>query len=184
MSLTEQIHPALIDSCTEFFDAKSFTYNLCNGMTEKSDFLSHKFTALLAEAIEADKDAKRSLTKMGINDPQARIRKFYQCNYSAFDKHPDITKDGQLGPREYVPCSLREGGCSFENKLCRNPQNLTNREMQVAKRIARGNYDMEICSELSISENTLRNHKNNIEEKIERKGKSAIANWIGENNLL
>lgn len=100
MSHLEQIHPALIDSCTEFFDAKSSTYNLCNGMTEKTDFLSHKFARLLAEEIEKHPKAKKALLKLGINDQAARLRKFYQCNYSAFDNQPDITKDGKLGPRE------------------------------------------------------------------------------------
>jgi DNA-binding CsgD family transcriptional regulator len=183
MNILEHVHPALIDSCTEFFNTEKDTYDLCNGLAKKTNSLSQLFTQLLKEELDNDPQAQKSLTKLGIIEPAARIRKFYDCNYSAFDLNPDITKDGKLGPREYVPCILREGGCKFENKLCRNPLSLTNREMQIAKRIALGHMDTQICYELFISENTLRNHKNRIEFKIGRKGKPAIASWVEKNNL-
>jgi DNA-binding CsgD family transcriptional regulator len=184
MSTLEQIHPALIDSCTEFFDAKNNTYHLCNGMTEKSNILSQTFSRLLEKELDSDLKAQKSLTQMGITEKLARVKKFYDCNYSAFDNHPDITKDGALGPREYVKCGLREGICAYENKLCRNPMSLSNRETQIGKRIALGDGDTKICIELFISENTLRNHKNSIEFKIDRKGKTAIAGWFIENKIV
>lgn len=182
MSLTKQIQPALFNGSHEFFSVGIDKRKLCNGLSESIHILSHNFTVLLADELRKDLKAQKSLTKLGLTKESDRIQKFYECNYSAFDAHPDITEDGELGPREYVQCAMREGACPFENKLCRNPMNLTNRETQVAKRIARGHMDIEICSELFMSGHTLRNHKNKIESKIGRKGKPAIASWV-ENYL-
>jgi DNA-binding CsgD family transcriptional regulator len=181
MNIDQAIQPALFNESQEFFVVATHTRKLCNGTSEVIHTLSQKFTALLSEELSRDIKAQRSLDKLGIKDQSARIQKFFECNYSAFDKHPDITEDGKLGRREYVQCGQREGICPYENKLCRNPLGLTNRETQIAKRIARGDQYTQIAVELFISSHTLRNHKDSIEAKINRKGNPAIASWVQDN---
>lgn len=177
------IQPAFSDGSFEFFDAGSCTYELTNGSFTPIVQLPAKFYSLLQEQLHSDKTAQRGLDKLGITDPEERIVKFYKCNYSESDEHPDINEKGKLGPREFVKCFERTD-CIAQNELCRFPAGLSKREMQVARRIALGQMDAQICYELEITQNTLRNHKNNIEQKIGATGKVAIGVWAVKNNIV
>lgn len=170
------LQPALLDSSEEFFSNMNSDHKLCNGSVNHVQLLPYHFTLLLKQKLSADKPAQKGLDILGITNEPDRVQKYYDCNYSAFDKHPDICLQGMLGPVEYVSCLYR-GSCEAESKLCKNPCGLSNREMEIAKRISLGQQDMQITMELFIAQDTLRNHKNNIETKIGKKGKPAIAAW-------
>ncbi|RYD77412.1 MAG: LuxR family transcriptional regulator, partial [Sphingobacteriales bacterium] len=121
--------------------------------------------------------------KLGIQEEKQRVEKFFDCNYSAFGGDADVTHCGKLGDREVVKCDQRDS-CQFEGKLCKLPNRLTKREAQIARAIAKAMMDAEITADLFISQNTLRNHKNNIENKIGQTGKIAIAVWTEKVGLI
>jgi len=158
----------------EFFIIDDKIAHLTNGETVFIEDLTEQFKDLLQEELNRDLPAQKALIKLGITDPKEALNKFFHCNYSGFNSTPDITSCGKLGPREYIPCTERNI-CLAEGQLCKFPRQLTRREMQVASEVARGNPDKMICQDLNIDQNTLRNHKNNIEFKIQQKGKVAIA---------
>ncbi len=61
---------------------------------------------------------------------------------------------------------------------------LTAREMQVLKQVARGQSNREIAEELYISENTVKNHLRNMLEKLQMKSRMEAAMYAVRSNLL
>ncbi len=61
---------------------------------------------------------------------------------------------------------------------------LTNRELQVLKQVARGQSNKEIAEELFISENTVKNHIRNMLEKLQMKSRMEAAMYAVRSNLL
>ncbi len=172
---TPTLLPGLVDKHTEFFDhmgsdhmVKDGSVNICNGFP-------HFFEVLLDTAIANDPMVQKGLELLEITGTDERRMKFYDCNYSACDNAPDVTATGELGPREYVACPNR-GTCVAEGKLCRLPYGFTKRERDVVREIGLGLLDKEICQRLAISQDTLRNHKDNAAAKagIERKASLAV----------
>lgn len=62
-------------------------------------------------------------------------------------------------------------------------QNLSKREKQIVKLIAKGQTDKEIAKNLSISPATVKTHRHNIIQKLQLKNKAAIAQFATENGL-
>lgn len=60
---------------------------------------------------------------------------------------------------------------------------LTPREMEIAKLIAHGKSNRDISKLLYITEGTVRNHITNILSKLELKGRTQIAIYIGNNGI-
>lgn len=61
---------------------------------------------------------------------------------------------------------------------------LTQREMQVLRHVARGQSNREIAEELHISENTVKNHIRNMLEKLQMKSRLEAAMYAVRQNLL
>ncbi|HEX8607323.1 MAG TPA: LuxR C-terminal-related transcriptional regulator [Pedobacter sp.] len=172
---------ALINSSTEFFTKDGIHYKTSNGSTEQLDTFPVEFYNLLLEKLKTDNDAQKGLQKLGVESEEEKVHKYYECNYSHFHGNSDISACGtELGCREYGPCSQR-GNCLAHGELCRIPCGLTRRQVEVCRRITIGEKDANICSDLFISQDTLRSHKNNIEDKIGGRGKVNIAVWSIKN---
>lgn len=165
---------ALIDSSEEFFLVGSQKAKLSDGQVTYIEVLPDYFKMLLADKLSIDKVAQKGLDLMEIDDHDRRIEAYFNCNYSSYDGTADVTPSGKLGLPEFVPCPSRET-CKGEGLCCKFPYNLSRVQVKVAKRVGRGMMDAEICHELGITQNTLRNHKNAIEIKIGMTGKIAIA---------
>lgn len=117
------------------------------------------------------------LTKWHIFDHIGQIKQFLKCNASVADATPDI-KDGVFRG-EYVACAFR-GKCQFEGKLCTSVntadgKHLTFSEMRITSHIRAGLFDKEIAEACGISINTVKVHKQNIQEKLGVERKTMIA---------
>lgn len=167
--------PGLIDSHTEFFDHHEVAYQVFAGTVQEASVLPEQFKHLIQLEIRSNPNIRLGLFRLGIEDEDSSITKVYKCNYSACDNHPDIDANGNLGPREYVSC-VERGQCPAEGLLCKIPFGLTKRQRDVVREIGRGLLDKEICDKLSISQDTLRNHKDQAAAKagIERKTSLAV----------
>lgn len=62
--------------------------------------------------------------------------------------------------------------------------NLTARELQVLRLVARGQSNRQIAEELFISENTVKNHIRNMLEKLQMKSRMEAAMFAVRSNLL
>jgi DNA-binding CsgD family transcriptional regulator len=177
------IPPFFTNQSQEYFVIEESINRMTNGHIEQVTSLPIEFYELLLKELSNDKEAQEGLNKMGVTNEKDRIYQYFKCNYSAYDSIPDIDATGQLGAKEYVSCSRREN-CPGEGLACKAPSALSRRQIQIVKRIGAGQMDAEICSDLKISIHTLRNHKNNIEKKIGRTGKIAIAVWSVEQKIV
>jgi DNA-binding NarL/FixJ family response regulator len=61
---------------------------------------------------------------------------------------------------------------------------LTQRELQVLRHVAKGQSNREIAEELFISENTVKNHIRNLLEKLQMKSRMEAAMYAVRENLL
>ena len=61
---------------------------------------------------------------------------------------------------------------------------LTARELQVLRHVAKGQSNREIAEELFISENTVKNHRRNLLEKLQMKSRMEAAMYAVRSNLL
>lgn len=178
-----QLLSTLVHNGTEYFTAGKVRHAINEGKIQVINHFPIEFYNLLLAELKADSNALRSLAKMGITNEREMVEHFFDCNYSAFGGDADVNHNGELGDREVVKCDIRDN-CPYEGKLCQLPNNLTRREAQVTRSIAKAMMDAEITADLFISQNTLRNHKNNIENKIGKTGKIAIAVWAEKVGLI
>lgn len=72
----------------------------------------------------------------------------------------------------------------LEKKMSKHPDNLTRREMEVLKLLARGMFNKEIADLLSISEKTVKNHVSNIFKKINVSDRTQAAVYAIKNNYI
>ena len=61
---------------------------------------------------------------------------------------------------------------------------LTARELQVLRHVAKGQSNREIAEDLFISENTVKNHIRNLLEKLQLKSRMEAAMYAVRSNLL
>ncbi|MFE9657319.1 response regulator [Micromonospora sp. NPDC006431] len=61
---------------------------------------------------------------------------------------------------------------------------LTDREIELIKRLARGRTNQEIAHELFISLSTVKAHVANIQDKLQLRNRTEIAAWAWENRLV
>jgi DNA-binding NarL/FixJ family response regulator len=61
---------------------------------------------------------------------------------------------------------------------------LTNREIELVKRLARGRTNQEIAQELFVSLSTVKAHVANIQDKLQLRNRTEIAAWAWENRLV
>lgn len=174
---------ALFSTSKEFFKNGESLYMLFNGSVTELKELPSDYYKLLKQKIDLDKNAQKGLDILRIFSENERVYQFFECNYASFDPACDVLRHGQLGATEFVDCSKRDV-CKAQGFLCTIPAGLSRRELQVARRIALGEMDAQICAELEITQSTLRNHKNNIELKIGSTGKIAIGVWAVKNKIV
>lgn len=178
----QNICQSLLDTSQEFFEANTIDYKLTNGIVSRLKRLPSQFLNLISAEVALDLKSHLGFKKLKITDEYQRLHKYYRCNYSLYSNNPDISIGGSLGVKEFVNCKQR-GHCAAEGLICKFPCGLTKRQAQISNRIANGQSDCQICSELFISQNTLRSHKNSIETKTGCAGKVSIGVWATESNL-
>jgi two-component system NarL family response regulator len=83
------------------------------------------------------------------------------------------------GGRRYIP---REIAARLAERMMRTE--LTSRELEILKMLARGPTNKQIASALSISENTVRNHVNSIIEKLEVSDRTEAATSAIQRGLI
>ncbi|KAA8483732.1 regulatory LuxR family protein [Arcticibacter tournemirensis] len=172
--INHSIPAALVTKAVEFFIDDEEVKCLCMGMVYSFNEFPSWILSIVKKDMRRNKDAVNALVQWGIIDEMEQIRYYIALRYGAFDNAADIDENGFIQAPEYV-ISGKELLTPLKELLSdriRLPYGrLTRREMQVLKEIGLGLLDKEICSKLSISQQTLRNHKDKISRKagIERK---------------
>ncbi|MFD2163710.1 response regulator transcription factor [Paradesertivirga mongoliensis] len=179
MDNRQSLPPGLVDNAVEFFIHQHEIKCLYLGNVYTFDQLPEFVVAIVEQDMLSNPKAMQALASWDITDPLEQMRQYIACRFGGFDNNPDISTKGEVLPAEYVDCG-RRGKCPYEGKLCNSIQLphglLTKREIEVLKEIGLGSYDKEICEKLSITQDTLRTHKEHISTKagIERKPALAV----------
>lgn len=182
MHTKNPILPAgVVDTNVEFFAHKDRVLAMFKGSIIEVRHLPEFLLQKIQHQLEIDKEATAALNTLGITDNMERIEQFISCRFGAFNMAPDMVNE-KFASVEYWDCGLR-GSCQHEGKLCKQPVDLTKKEMEVVKLIANGDQDKEIADKLNMSINTIPVHKRNIQEKTKCRSKVDIAVMAIKNGL-
>ena len=182
MNLTDknqQLPPGLVGDAVEFFIHQHEVKCQTKGRTYSFDEMPADILQIVEDDMLANPKALKALADWDITDQNEQMRQYIACRFGGYDYQADISPEGGIQPAEYVDCG-RRGSCAYEGKLCTSlllPNGIaTRREIEVLKLIGQSFLDKEICDQLNISQDTLRNHKDNLSQKagVERKPSLAI----------
>jgi DNA-binding CsgD family transcriptional regulator len=173
----------LIDSGIELLSHCGNDYAAINGMLNQIYEFPTAYKNAASAFIEENKQVENALIMLGFTCKEKQVKKFYFCNHSEADENPDVLSCGTLGEREFVRCPNR-GNCNAEGILCKIPFGMSKREIQVVSQIGKGFLDKEICENLNIAQDTLRNHKDHISQKAGLSRKAEIAVLAAKLNLV
>jgi len=172
--------PGLHDLSYELYKRANEIYAVHNGGTLKYRDFPESLLNLIDRIIEQRPKAVKALNFLNLKDPADRRIKFISCNMSNFDFTADISACLKRFTTEYVPCSLRGGGCPVEGQLCEGVDapngKLSLRDLRIMTMIRNGFYDKEISDALFIAPDTLKTTKRNIQVKLGVQRKAMIAN--------
>lgn len=168
----QSIPAALISTAAEFFKVENEVKCMVNGIVYSFNDIPKLFLNIVLKDMMSNSIALTAMKKAGITDIEAQLKYYIGELYGAFDNNADISADGVLQPHEFVYTRKRKLKRTIELKH----GSLTEREIEVLTEIGLGKLDKEICDTLCISNDTLRNHKDNISRKsgAERKGPLSI----------
>lgn len=109
---------------------------------------------------------------------------FVSCRYGNYDSIPDLI-DGQLTP-DCPDCGI-EDICPGFGIVCKKPKTpngeITGRELQILKLIAKGYMDKEIADKLDLVITTVQKHVQNIRAKLDVNTRLEIGIWAWKHNL-
>lgn len=112
------------------------------------------------------------------------VRRFIKCNFGEYDQYKmDVDRSGKFNFEE-VRCPLR-GECRDECVVCKPKLDtrITEREMDVFRRIVEGKEAFTIADELFISPATVNRHRENIKAKIKVNTIGQMVKYWKENDL-
>jgi DNA-binding CsgD family transcriptional regulator len=183
----QTLPPGLTDSSVEFFNHQREVKCLHKGEVYDFDNFPKEIMALVEADMLQNPKALKALADWDITDQNEQVRQYIACRFGGFNNQADITQQGNIIPNEHVDCG-RRGQCPYEGKLCTSIQLpnglLTKREVDVLKLIGACKIDKEICDILDISQDTLRNHKDNISAKAGVERKTALGILAYKLNLI
>ena len=155
------------------FDKAMYSFDMsCRSIVEEmivliKDMYPAAFTAL--SELYSKSERNRDFFEYKI------VHRFIRCNFGEYDALSfDIGYDGGFNVED-VKCPLR-GECLFEGIICK-PQmqiKLSEREHEVAVRLAKGMTRQEIADDLSISVYTVLRHIANIKFRMKFKHTNQI----------
>ena len=115
----------------------------------------------------------KCLSEMGINQNEMEF-KFVGCRYGSLNGTSDLLNEVTCPD---APRCENISNCIGYGIVCIIPCNLTRQEFIIARFIALGNQDKEICEMLSIAGTTCHTYKERIREKLHLNNRVEIALW-------
>lgn len=174
--LNQRIPAGLIDNGAEFYFNPNTNDIEClhRGRTFPWATIPTNLLDVISEDMAKHPEAIKGLTDWNIHDSDGMLKQYIFCRFGGFDNDADINTDGIVAYTEYFDCGKR-GLCKYEGKICAtikvgvdqdgNNITLTKRELEILKLVAQGKLDKEIADILSMSEETVRSHNQNIRNK-------------------
>jgi len=166
--------PAGIESGFEIYLSKSDVRVMIDGIRVDYLNLPEMTRAIFCAEMYASKRVIESLRMMGHSHPDEMELKFVGCRYGAINETPDLVTGITIAD---APNCENIGHCLGYGTVCLIPCKLTRKEYQVARFIAIGKLDKEICHLLEITLPTCRTYFVRIREKLGLNNRVEIALW-------
>lgn len=142
---------------------------------------------IVSEDLAKHPGAIAALKDWNIHSPKLMLKQYIFCRFGRYDGNPDINEDGTINDSEYFDCGLR-GKCKYEGKLCSTIKlengELTKRETEILKEVAKGKLNKEIAESLFLSEHTIASHIQNIQQKGNFFRKFEMIAFAKDKNLI
>ena len=186
-SVNNHLPPGLSDSHMEIWaDENMDIFILKDGRKQSLNEIDKETKQMLYDDMLQHPFSVACLNKMGFIRRPAMLKQYLACRYGNFDHTPDFTSEGNTNS-DYFNCGKR-GSCRFEGKLCDKIKvakgYLTKTEIHVVQMMALDLPDKQIAEILGMAENTLKNHKAAIFEKMEVHSKVGMASFAFEHSLI
>lgn len=176
------IPPALTNKSIEILVINKELMAITEGRTYSWDCIPKRVEQALKMLLHSDPQALELLHDYSDSE---RLRIYAYCRFGGFNATPDIDVCGTAAS-EYWDC-----GCAncplqtlYRNGLKTKNGTLSQREIEIAKLIAKGYLGKEISNQLSISQSTINTHKRHIFDKVGVSSSVELANWAHQINLL
>jgi len=185
----QKIPAGIEDEGYEFFYSEKAKDIRCthNRQTLEWNEIPEKAFEIVSEDLAKHPEAVEALKDWNIHNPNQMLKQYIFCRFGRYDGNPDITADGQINDCEYFDCGIR-GKCKYEGKLCSTIKvengELTKRETEVLKEVAKGKLNKEIADLLNISEHTVSSHIQNIQQKGNFFRKFEMIAFAKDKNLI
>lgn len=165
-----QLLPAgLLDNGVEFFVAQNDIQCLHGGRTYVWADIPEWILERVAIDMLQHQEALNALVAWDLTQRDEMLKRYIICRFGGFDLEPDIDANGKIEHTEYFDCG-RRGNCVHEGKLCATIKVangfLTKQEINVLRCVSQGKFNKEIADILSISEDTVSTHNQNIQRKL------------------
>lgn len=185
--INQKLPAGLMDKGVEFYYWEREIWCLYGGRTIPFDEIPEHILDMVESDMVRYPEAIKALTAWDIIDRMEMLRQYILCRFGGFDNEPDIDANGNIEYTEYFDCGKR-GKCNMEGKLC--PQiavatgYLTKQEVKVVRLTGLGKSNSEIAGELDISEETVKTHMQNIQQKCGFASKLEISAFAVRKNLV
>ena len=192
MTMTQQSRiPAGIDKTDnrcEIYAHNGKLYGTLKGKSLTFEELPAHIKDYYTQEYFDDVDAQISIKEdMGIIGFQRALYTYILCNHGGFDFEPDYDPAIAEIKKEYWQCGKRFQ-CASEGKVCKpwimTNYNLSIREIEVIKYMAKGLTDAEISAKMNLATTTAQTHSRNIKTKLGMHSRSAITSFAKENNIV
>lgn len=166
--------PAGVLIGTEIFELNGEPWAVHQGVRVQFNELPKQIQRIFYSKFLKDTEAHQILKEVfGIKELVNGLKKWLCCRYGGYDFKPDLINE-RLQAVEYNN-NCTNYNCKARGRLCKNPCNLSNHEIQTLQEIQAGKKNKEICETLCISLPGLNNRTKNIFEKLEVNNKTHAA---------
>lgn len=184
--IKQSLPSGLIDNGVEFYIGLTDIECLHAGRTYIWSEIPEWILERVAVDMLQNQEALNALVAWDLTQRDEMLRQYVICRFGGFDNEPDIDPNGNIDHTEYFDCG-RRGNCAHEGKLCATIKVangfLTKQEVKVLKLVASGKLNKEIADILSIAEDTVSSHNQNIQRKLGVDNKTEMASFAILKNI-
>lgn len=173
----------------EFFYSERYKDIRCthNERTLNWDEIPEEAFEIVAEDMALHPEVIVDFKDWNIHDPKKQLKQYIFCRFGHYDTEPDIDENGNIHSGEYFDCGMR-GVCKYEGRICSTIKvangELTKRETEILKEVAKGKLNKEIAETLNISEHTVATHIQTIQQKGNFFRKFEMISFAKDKNLV
>jgi len=180
--------PIMEPGCIEFYAHQGQAFVFIDGEKMPVADAPVKVHKMIRRDLEHHPGALHALEQMNITDPIDQHLQYTMCMHGELNSQPDFIKfQPNTTDQEFTQLICGVQHCAHRGVLCHKIHgqygNLTDRESEIVRHIARGAHPQEIADSFGTSINTVRNQIETIKSKIGVDSLAGIAIYGTQNRF-